>query len=100
MNNQEMPSISTVNSDTLATLTFSSSITMTVISLALGMVHKNPALATSVAATGQDLNFETRLNAMENTIFKLGSTLQQIIYANDPLVSHEEKMIKYISWYL
>ena len=100
MNNQEMPSISTVNSDTLATLTFSSSITMTVISLALGMVHKNPALATSVAATRQDLNFETRLNAMENTIFKLGSTLQQIIYANDPLVSHEEKMIKYISWYL
>ena len=100
MNNQEMLSISTVNSDTLATLTFSSSITMTVISLALGMVHKNPALATSVAATGQDLNFETRLNAMENTIFKLGSTLQQIIYANDPLVSHEEKMIKYISWYL
>ena len=95
-----MLSISTVNSDTLATLTFSSSITMTVISLALGMVHKNPALATSVAATGQDLNFETRLNAMENTIFKLGSTLQQIIYANDPLVSHEEKMIKYISWYL
>ena len=95
-----MLSISTVNSDTLATLTFSSSITMTVISLASGMVHKNPALATSVAATGQDLNFETRLNAMENTIFKLGSTLQQIIYANDPLVSHEEKMIKYISWYL
>ena len=100
MNNQEMLSISTVNSDTLATLTFSSSITMTVISLALGMVHKNPALATSVAATGQDLNFEIRLNAMENNIFKLGSTLQQIIYANDPLVSHEEKMIKYISWYL
>ena len=95
-----MLSISTVNSDTLATLTFSSSITMTVISLALGMVHKNPALATSVAATGQDLNFEIRLNAMENTIFKLGSTLEQIIYANDPLVSHEEKMIKYISWYL
>ena len=95
-----MLSISTVNSDTLATLTFPSSITMTVISLALGMVHKNPALATSVAATGQDLNFETRLNAMGNTIFKLGSTLQQIIYANDPLVSHEEKMIKYISWYL
>ena len=95
-----MLSISTVNSDTLATLTFSSSITMTVISLALGMVHKNPALATSVAATGQDLNFEIRLNAMENNIFKLGSTLQQIIYANDPLVSHEEKMIKYISWYL
>ena len=97
MNNQEVLSISTVNGNTLATLTSSTSITTTVISLASGMVHKNPALAISVAATGQDLNFETRLNAMENTIFKLGSTLQQTISANNPLVSHEEKMIKDIS---
>ena len=33
----------------------------------------------SAAATGQDANFETRLNVMENAIFKLGSTLEKLI---------------------
>ena len=41
------------------------------------MVSINPAPATSAAATGQDVNFETRLNAMENVIFKLGSAFKK-----------------------
>ena len=48
------------------------------------MVSINPAPAISVAATGQDANFETRLNAMENAIFKLGSTLEKFISTNNP----------------
>ena len=48
------------------------------------MVGINPAPAISVAATGQDANFETRLNAMENAIFKLGSTLEKFISTNNP----------------
>ena len=48
------------------------------------MVSINPAPAVSVAATGQDVNFETRFNAMENSIFKLGSTLEKFISTNNP----------------
>ena len=44
----------------------------------------NPAPVISIAATGQDANFETRLNAMENAIFKLGSTLEKFISTNNP----------------
>ena len=44
----------------------------------------NPAPTISVAAKGQDANFETRLNAMENAIFKLGSTLEKFISTNNP----------------
>ena len=43
------------------------------------MVSINPAPAISVVATGQDANFATRLNAMKNVIFKLGSTLEKLI---------------------
>ena len=49
------------------------------------MVSINPAPAIYVAATGQDANFETRLNAMENAIFKLGSTFEKFISTNNPL---------------
>ena len=48
------------------------------------MVSVNPARAISVAATGQDANFETRLNAIENPIFKLGSTLGKFTSTNSP----------------
>ena len=46
---------------------------------ASGVVSINPTPAISVTTTGQDTNFETRLNAMENAIFKLGSTLEKFI---------------------
>ena len=48
------------------------------------MVSINPTPAISVAATGQDANYETRLNAMENAIFKLGSRLEKFISTNNP----------------
>ena len=48
------------------------------------MVSINPTPATCVAAIGQDANFETRFNAMENAIFKLGSTLEKFISTNNP----------------
>ena len=48
------------------------------------MVSINLAPAASVAATGQDANFQTRLNAMENAIVKLGSTLEKFISTNNP----------------
>ena len=48
------------------------------------MVSVNPAPAISVAATGQDANFETRLNTIENAIFKLGSTLGKFTSTNSP----------------
>ena len=47
------------------------------------MVSVNPAPAKSVAATRQDANFETRLNATENAIFKLANTLQKFILTNN-----------------
>ena len=78
MNNHATALIITINNNTL---TFSSTITTTVISSVSGMVNINPALAISVAATEQDFNFETRLNAMENTIFKLEGTFEKIHFS-------------------
>ena len=49
------------------------------------MISINPALAIFAAATAQDPNFESRLNAMENAIFKLASTLEKFISTNNPL---------------
>ena len=82
MNNHATVPIATVNSSTLVTLTSSSTITTTAISSALGIVSTNPAPPISVTTTGQDLNFETRLNTIENYIFKLWSTLEKFISAN------------------
>ena len=84
MNNQATIPITTANSNILVTLTSASTITMTVISSASGMVSINPAPVISVTETGQDANFETRLNAMENSIFKLGSTLENFNSKNNP----------------
>ena len=84
MNNQATIPTTTANSNILVTLTSPSTIATTAISSASGMVSINPAPAISVAATGQDANFETRLNAMENAIFKLGSTLEKFISTNNP----------------
>ena len=82
-NNQATIPITTANSNILVTLTSPSTITTTAISAARGMVSINPAPAISVAGTGPDANFETRLNAMENAIFKLGSTLENFISTNN-----------------
>ena len=84
MNNQATIPITTANSNILVTLTSPSTITMAAISSALGMVSINPGPATPVVATGQDAYFETRLKAMENAIFKLGSTLEKFISTNNP----------------
>ena len=84
MNNQATIPTTTANSNILVTLTSPSTITTTAISSASGMVSINPAPAISVAATGQDANFETRLNAMENAIFKLGSMLEKFISKSNP----------------
>ena len=48
------------------------------------MVSINPVPAIYAAATGQVANFETWLSAMENAIFKLGSTLEKFILTNNP----------------
>ena len=82
MNNQSTTPITTANSNILVTLASPS--TTTAISSASGMVSINPVPAISVAATGQDANFETILNAMENFIFKLGSRLEKFISTNNP----------------
>ena len=82
MNNQATIPITTANSNIFVTLTSHSTITTTAISAASGMVSINPAPAIYVAGTGQDANFETRLNAIENAIFKLGSTLENFISTN------------------
>ena len=74
--------ITTANSNILVTLTSPSTIPTTAISATPGMVSINPAPAISVAGTGPDASFETRLNAMENAkleFFKLGSTLENFI---------------------
>ena len=84
MNNQAMIPITTANSNILVTLTSPSTITMTAISSASVMVSITPAPAMSVEATGQDANFVTRLNAMENAIFKLEPTLEKFILTNNP----------------
>ena len=70
-------------SNILFTLTSLSAITTTATSSALGMLNINPAPAISAAARGQDTNFETRLNAMKNAIFKLGSMLEDFISTNN-----------------
>ena len=88
MNN--LATVPITNNNTLATLTLSTTISVTGISSASD-ISINPAPAISVAATRKDLNFETKLNAIENVIFILGSTF---ISANNLLVSHEEKMIE------
>ena len=80
VSNQATVSITTANSNTLATLTTPSAIT---IFSASDVVSVNPAPSISVAAAGQDANFETRLNAMKNFIFKLGNTLEKFISANN-----------------
>ena len=84
MNNQGTIPTTTANSNVLVTLTSPSTITTTAIASASCMVSINPAPTISVAAKGQDANFETRLNAMENAIFKLGSTLEKVISTNNP----------------
>ena len=83
MNNQATIPTTTANSNILVTLTSPSTITTTAISSASGMVSINPAPAISVTATGQDVNFETRLNATENAIFKLEITLEKFISTNN-----------------
>ena len=85
MNNLTTVPLTTVNSNTLFTVTFSSTITTTAISSTSGMVRINSVPAISVAATERDLNFETTLNAIENAIFELGSTLEKFSSANNPL---------------
>ena len=92
MNNHTTIPITTTISNILVTLTSHSTITTTAISSASGKVSINPAPAISVAATAQDANFETRLNAMENAIYKLESTLEKFISILG--VSLEEKMIE------
>ena len=84
MNNQATIPTTTANSNILVTLTSPSTITTTAIASASGMVSIYPAPTISVAAKGQDANFETRLNVMENAIFKLGSTLGKFISTNNP----------------
>ena len=84
MNNQATIPTTTANSNVLVTLTSPSTITTTAIVSASGMVSIYPVPTISVAAKGQDANFETRLNAMENAIFKLGSTFEKFILTNAP----------------
>ena len=81
MNNQATIPITTANIN--ISLTLPSTITTTAISSASDRATINLSPAISVAATGQDANFETRLNAMENAIFKLGSTLEKFILTNN-----------------
>ena len=91
INNQATIPITTANSNILVTLTSPSTITTTAISSASSMVSANPAPVISVAATGQDAKLETRLNAMENAIFKLRSTLEKFISTNNPPGRSREK---------
>ena len=85
MNNQATIPTTTANSNVLVTLTSPSTITTTAIASASGMVSIYPDPPTiSVATKGQDASFETRLTAMENAIFKLGSTFEKFISTNNP----------------
>ena len=79
MNNQATISTTTANSNVLVTLTSPSTITTTAIASASGMVSIYPGPTIYVATKGQDASFETRLTAMENAIFKLGSTFEKFI---------------------
>ena len=94
MNNQATILTTTANGNVFVTLTSPTTITTTAIASASGMVNINLAPTISVAAKGQEANFETRLHAMENAIFKLGvhwkSSFQQKILR----VGHEKKMIE------
>ena len=94
MNNQATIPTTTANSNILVTLTSPSTITTTAIASASGMVSIYPAPTISVADKGQDANFETRLNAMENAIFKLGSKFESSFQQTILRVGHEEKMIE------
>ena len=84
MNNQATVPTTTANSNVLVILTSPSTVTTTAIASASGMASINPAPTISVAAKGQDANFETRLNAMDNAIFKLESTFEKFISTNNP----------------
>ena len=84
MNNQATIPTTTANSNLLVTLTSPSTITTTAIASASGMVSIYPGPTISVATKGQDASFETRLTAMENAIFKLGSTFEKFISTNNP----------------
>ena len=84
VNNQATIAITTADSNILITITSPSTITTRDISSASDMVSTNSAPAISVAAKGQDENFETRLNTMGNAIFKLGGTLEKFISTNSP----------------
>ena len=64
MNNQVTVPITRATSNALVTLTSPSTITTTAISIASCIVTINLAPVISVAATGQDAYFETRLSAM------------------------------------
>ena len=86
MNNQVTIPTTTANSNVLVTLTSPSIITTTAIASASGMVSIYPGPTISVATKGQDASFETRLTAMENAIFKLGSTFEKFISTNNPTV--------------
>ena len=84
MNNQATIPTTTANSNVLVTLTSPSTITTTAIASASGMVSIYPGPTISVATKGQDASFETKLTAMENAIFKLGSTFEKFISTNNP----------------
>ena len=84
MNNQATIYTTIPNNNILVTLISPSTITTIVISSASDMVSINSALAICVAATGEDANFETRLNTTENAIFKFGSALEKFISTNNP----------------
>ena len=49
------------------------------------MTSTNPVPVISIVARWQDANFETRLSAMGNAIFKLGTMLGNFISTNNPL---------------
>ena len=71
---------------------------MTAISSTSSMVSINPAPAVYVEATGQDGNFETRLNSMEIAIFKLGTNLEKFILISNPFgKSRGENDIGYLT---
>ena len=84
VNNQATIAITTADSNILITITSPSTITTRDISSASDMVSTNPAPAISIAAKEPDWNFETRLNTMENVIFKLGSRLEKFISTSNP----------------
>ena len=85
INNRATVPITTVKSNILFTVTSSSTITRTAITSMSGMLSINSGPAISLAATEQDLNFETALNVVENIIFELSGTLEKFISVNNTL---------------